>query len=120
MIGAKGVHPETATKYAQLSDLLRMMESALVAFSGGVDSALVLKVAHDVLGDRAIGATGLSQSYAAEEMAEAKSVAQQIGARHMMVSTMELTDPRYADNTHQRCFFCKTELYTKLQETAKT
>lgn len=110
---------ETAIKYAQLIETLGEMESALVAFSGGVDSALVLKVATDVLGDRAIGATGLSQSYAAEEMAEAKAVAEQIGARHIMVSTMELTDPRYANNTHQRCFFCKSELYTKLQETAK-
>lgn len=114
------MQPATETKYAHLTELIRSLESVVVAFSGGVDSALVLRVAHDVLGERAVGATGLSQSYAEEEMAEAKSVAAQIGARHLMVSTMELTDPRYANNTHQRCFFCKSELYSKLLETARS
>jgi uncharacterized protein len=90
------------------------MESVVVAFSGGVDSALLLKAAHDILADRAVAATGLSETYAPEEMAEAAAVARQIGARHEVVRTMELTDPRYANNSHQRCFFCKTELYTQL------
>lgn len=91
----------------------------MVAFSGGVDSALLLKAGVLALGDRAIAATGLSETYAPEEMEEAKAVAIQIGATHVMVRTMELTDPRYADNTHQRCFFCKTELYTQLQAYAE-
>lgn len=105
-------------KLGDLRAALRSMESVLVSFSGGVDSALVLKVAHDELGERAVAATGLSGTYAPEEMAEAAEVAKSIGARHVMVETMELTDPRYADNTHQRCFFCKTELYGKLREKA--
>ena len=108
----------TAEKLDSLRALVRSMESVLVSFSGGVDSALLLKVAHDELGDFAVAATGLSGSYAPEEMDDAAEVARAIGARHVMVSTMELTDPRYADNTHQRCFFCKTELYGKLRETA--
>jgi uncharacterized protein len=95
------------------------MESVMVAFSGGDDSTLLLRIAHDELGDRAVAATGLSETYAPEEMAEARKIAEGIGARHIMVSTMELTDPRYANNTHQRCFFCKTELYTKLAERAQ-
>jgi pyridinium-3,5-biscarboxylic acid mononucleotide sulfurtransferase len=83
-----------------------------------VDSSYLLAIAHRVLGPRAVAATGLSQTYAREEMDEARIVANEIGAEHLFVDTAELTDPRYADNTHQRCFFCKTELYSRLRELA--
>lgn len=111
--------PELRTKWTVLIETIRSLESCVVAFSGGVDSALLLKAGVLALGDRAIAATGLSETYAPEEMEEAKAVAIQIGATHVMVRTMELTDPRYADNTHQRCYFCKTELYTQLQAYAE-
>jgi uncharacterized protein len=109
-----------ATKEAALHRLLVDMRSVLVSFSGGVDSSYLLKIAHDALGPAAVAATGLSQTYAAEEMEEARLIAEEIGAEHILVETAELTDPRYADNTHQRCFFCKTELYSRLAGTART
>jgi pyridinium-3,5-biscarboxylic acid mononucleotide sulfurtransferase len=105
-------------KEDQLSDLLKEMGSVLVSFSGGVDSSYLLKIAHRALGFRAVAATGLSQTYAREEMDEARAIASEIGAEHVLVDTAELTDPRYADNTHQRCFFCKSELYSRLKDLA--
>jgi uncharacterized protein len=108
----------TQSKYDHLAGILREMGSVLVAFSGGVDSSLVLKVAHDVLGDRAVAATGDSDSLAEAEGLDATALAREIGARHIVVRTDELNDPRYVANDGSRCFWCKTELFTKLNEVA--
>ena len=115
MADTKILSTELEAKWSALIATIGSLDSCVVAFSGGVDSALLLKASVLALGERAIAATGLSETYAPEEMEEARSVAAQIGAVHVMVRTMELTDPRYANNSHQRCFFCKTELYTQLQ-----
>jgi uncharacterized protein len=86
-------------------------ESALVAFSGGVDSTLVLKVAHDVLGDRVIAVTAISASLSAREKRATLDLAAKIGALHLAVDSNELADPNYVANSPNRCYYCKSELY---------
>jgi uncharacterized protein len=113
------IDAETQVKYEHLQTILRDMESVLVAYSGGVDSALLLKVAHDVLGTRAMGAIASSPAYAAEETEEALAVAEQMGIPVITLETHELEDERYIANDFNRCYFCKTELFTQLQPLAK-
>lgn len=110
---------ETQAKYEHLQNILREMESVLIAYSGGVDSALLLKVAHDVLGERAIGAVASSEAYAPEETEEAITTASQMGIPLITLQTHELEDERYVTNTMNRCYFCKTELFTQLEPLAK-
>ncbi|MFZ5445744.1 MAG: ATP-dependent sacrificial sulfur transferase LarE [Myxococcota bacterium] len=102
----------SAERVSQLKAWFASQGSALVAFSGGVDSALVLKFAVDVLGERAVALTAISPSVAPDEADEARELAQRLGARHVMVDSKELEDPRYAANPSNRCYFCKTELYS--------
>ncbi len=115
----EAIDAETRVKYEHLQTILRDMESVLVAYSGGVDSALLLKVAHDVLGTRAMGAIASSPAYASEETEEALAVAEQMGIPVITLETHELEDERYVANDFNRCYFCKTELFTQLQPLAK-
>ena len=103
---------------AALEERIAACESLLVCFSGGVDSAFVLQVAHRVLGARAVGVTAVSPSLAPSEKEGAIRVAKQIGARHELVETHEIDDPSYASNPSNRCFFCKSELYRVAQRCA--
>ncbi|HEY2516061.1 MAG TPA: ATP-dependent sacrificial sulfur transferase LarE [Polyangiaceae bacterium] len=98
-------------KLALLRRSLAEMGSVLVCYSGGIDSAFVLAVAHEVLVDRAVGMTAVSPSLAPFEREEAVAVAKQIGARHELVESHEIDDPSYAANGTDRCFHCKSELY---------
>jgi uncharacterized protein len=110
---------ETQAKYEHLKTILKDMESVLVAYSGGVDSALLLKVASDVLGTRALGVIATSPAYAAEETEEALAVAKQMGILVMTLETHEMQDERYVANDFNRCYFCKAELFTQLKPLAK-
>lgn len=106
-------------KLERLRALLKEMESALIAYSGGVDSTFLLKVAHDVLGDRAVAVTALSASFAASERDDAERFAREMGARHLFVETKELEREGYRENSSERCYFCKSELFEKLLPIAR-
>jgi pyridinium-3,5-biscarboxylic acid mononucleotide sulfurtransferase len=103
---------ETQQKLEQLRALFHEMRSVIVAYSGGLDSAFVLAVAHEVLGDRALALTAVSPSLPQRERADAVRIAGAIGARHELVESHEIHNPSYASNPSDRCFYCKSELYT--------
>ncbi len=98
-------------KLAALRTRLRALGSVLVCYSGGVDSAFVLAVAHQELGARAVGMTAVSPSLAPAEREDAEAVARLIGCDHRLVDSNEIEDPSYVANNPDRCFHCKSELY---------
>lgn len=102
-----------------LLDLLRGYGTCAVAFSGGVDSAVLAKAARLALGDSAVAVTGRSASLAEGELEEARRVAESIGIRHLVLDTAEFDQPSYRQNAPDRCFHCKTELYTQLEGLAE-
>jgi uncharacterized protein len=105
-------------KLEQLKTLFTQMDQALIAYSGGIDSTLVAKVAYEVLGDRAIAVTAESHSLLPEDLEDAQVQAVEIGIAHKIVQTHELDNPNYASNPVNRCYFCKSELHDTLKPLA--
>jgi pyridinium-3,5-biscarboxylic acid mononucleotide sulfurtransferase len=108
------------TRIAQLEELIRPLRSAIVAFSGGVDSSLVAAVAARTLGERALAVTAVSPALASGELDGARAVAAAVGIAHRTITTEELSSRGYRRNDRYRCYHCKTELYDRLAVLAET
>jgi len=106
-------------KLEKLKSIIEKTGGAVVAFSGGVDSTFLLKVAHDVLGDKVLAVTANSETYPKRELEEAKTFAAALGIEHIVIETLELEIAGFADNPPDRCFYCKHELFSKLTDIAK-
>lgn len=115
----ESVNTQQRAKLARLRDIIERYGSLLVAFSGGCDSTLLVKVAHEVLGGRALAVTARSETYPPEEHEEAARIARKIGVRHLTIETSELSVKGFSSNQPDRCYFCKAELLEKLREIAK-
>jgi len=109
---------QIADKRDRLLKLLKSYGSCAVAYSGGLDSVVLAKAAHLALGDRSVAATGVSASLAVGELDEARQIAQQIGIRHEVIETGELSIAEYQENTGNRCYYCKTELFMQVEQLA--
>jgi len=106
-------------KYDHLGNIVSQAGSAIIAFSGGVDSTFLLKVCVDKVGEKALAITARSETFPERELKETKTLAGLIGGRHLIIDTKELAAPGFSSNPPHRCFLCKSELFSKLKQIAK-
>ena len=113
------LEPSLQTKYSALQNILREMGAVVIGYSGGVDSTLLLRVAHDVLGNRAIAVVGDSEAFPKGEVDAALAIAQQMGVEVVRVRTHELSNIHFRVNNPDRCYHCKSELFKELWDVAR-
>lgn len=118
MLSQSQIPPSIQAKLARLHRILHKMGKALVAFSGGVDSTLLLRVALDVLGDNVLAVIASSETYPEREVKEARKLGRRLGARVLVIKTREIDNPDFSKNPPQRCYYCKQELFSRLKEIA--
>jgi uncharacterized protein len=106
-------------KLKRLQNILSKMDGILIAYSGGVDSTLLLKVAKDTLSNKVLAVTAQSPTYPQDEIEQAKKIAKKFKVKHLIIKTNELKDPNFFRNPANRCYFCKKELFRKLKKIAK-
>lgn len=106
-------------KLNHLKSLLKDLPSAIIAYSGGVDSSFLCAVAKEILKDKVFAVTAVSETYPKSELKDAKEIAKLLGIRHKIIRTNEFNDKRFISNPPQRCYFCKKELFEKLKAVAK-
>ena len=113
------MNSELKQKYEKLKNEIKKLDIVIVAFSGGIDSTLVLKVAYNILGNKVIAVTADSPSLPRRELEETKKITRQIGVKHLIINTEETKNKNYLKNPSNRCYYCKSELYTKLKTIAE-
>ena len=109
---------ELEKKYNKLKEIIKNAESLAVAFSGGVDSTFLLKVAHDILGDKVVAVTAQSSTYPEREFKVAEGFAKELGVKHVVIVSEELDIDGFSSNPVNRCYYCKKELFTKIHDVA--
>ncbi|MFC1709044.1 ATP-dependent sacrificial sulfur transferase LarE [Candidatus Omnitrophota bacterium] len=105
-------------KLKLLKSTIGKMGSVLIAYSGGLDSSFLLKVAQDCLGDKVLAVTAVSETYTKKELEFAKSFCRQFNIKHKIIKTSELSNKNFSSNPENRCYFCKKELFSKLKKIA--
>jgi uncharacterized protein len=112
------VNPRTETKLRHLQQLLKEMKSCAIAYSGGVDSTFLITIAYEVLGDRSLAVTATSSTYPIRELKEAEVYTKILGIPHIVIHSEELDIDGFAHNPPDRCYYCKKELFQKIQQIA--